>query len=76
MTDKTKSFFAHCEPSVIAGWPVISPSSCWPVRRLAADSNLTWKADVTVKETYDNNVYLQDNAPAPGQCRRRRRRPG
>ena len=32
---------------------------------LAADSNLTWKAEATVKETYDSNVYLQDNAPNP-----------
>jgi hypothetical protein len=32
---------------------------------LADSTNLTWKADVTLKETYDNNVYLQDNAPTP-----------
>ena len=31
----------------------------------AADTNLTWKAEATVKETYDSNVYLQDNAPTP-----------
>jgi hypothetical protein len=31
---------------------------------LAASTNLTWKAETTVKETYDSNVYLQDNAPA------------
>ena len=29
----------------------------------AAVTNLIWKAEVTVKETYDSNVYLQDNAP-------------
>ena len=29
----------------------------------AAVTNLTWKAEATVKETYDSNVYLQDNAP-------------
>jgi hypothetical protein len=34
---------------------------------LAANSNLTWKADLTLKETYDDNVYLQDTAPGvPG----------
>jgi hypothetical protein len=31
----------------------------------AADTNLTWKAEATVKETYDSNVYLQDNVPNP-----------
>jgi hypothetical protein len=31
----------------------------------AAVTNLTWKAEATVKETYDSNVYLQDNAPDP-----------
>lgn len=32
---------------------------------LAANTNLTWKAEASVKETYDSNVYLQDNAPTP-----------
>ena len=32
---------------------------------LAADTNLTWKANVTLKETYDSDVYLQDNTPNP-----------
>jgi hypothetical protein len=31
----------------------------------AAVTNLTWKAETTVKETYDSNVYLQDNVPNP-----------
>jgi hypothetical protein len=31
----------------------------------ASVTNLTWKAEATVKETYDSNVYLQDNAPLP-----------
>ena len=35
-----------------------------PVR--AAVTNLSWKAEATVKESYDSNVYLQDNAPNPG----------
>lgn len=30
---------------------------------LATSTNLTWKADVAVKETYDDNVYLQNHAP-------------
>jgi len=30
----------------------------------AAVTNLTWKAEASMKETYDSNVYLQDNAPA------------
>jgi len=30
---------------------------------LAADTNLVWKADVALKETYDDNVYLQNNPP-------------
>jgi len=34
---------------------------------LAANTNLTWKADLTLKGTYDDNVYLQDTAPGvPG----------
>ncbi len=31
----------------------------------AADTNLTWKADGTLKEGYDNNVYITDIAPLP-----------
>lgn len=31
----------------------------------AANTNLTWQASVTVKETYDSNVYLQDYEPSP-----------
>jgi hypothetical protein len=32
---------------------------------LAASTNLTWKAETSVKETFDSNVYLQDNTPNP-----------
>ena len=33
-------------------------------------TNLTWKAEASVKETYDSNVYLQDNAPPTSpRCR-------
>ena len=31
----------------------------------AQPTNLTYKAEATVKETYDSNVYLQDEAPNP-----------
>ena len=33
---------------------------------LAANTNFTWKADLTLKETYDDNVFLQDKAPGAG----------
>jgi hypothetical protein len=29
----------------------------------ATPTNITWRADATVKETYDSNVYIQDTAP-------------
>ena len=29
----------------------------------AGPTNLTYKAEATLKETYDNNVYIQDNTP-------------
>jgi hypothetical protein len=32
---------------------------------LAASTNLAWKAEATVKETFDSNVYIQDNTPEP-----------
>jgi len=31
----------------------------------AQPTNVTYKAEATVKEAYDSNVYLQDNAPNP-----------
>lgn len=36
------------------------PAGAWDVA-----TNLTLKAEVGVKETYDSNVYLQDNDPLP-----------
>ncbi|MCL5098744.1 MAG: hypothetical protein M1608_14680 [Candidatus Omnitrophica bacterium] len=30
----------------------------------AMSTNVNWKADATLKETYDSNVYLQDQGPA------------
>ncbi len=35
------------------------------VAALAAPTNLTFNAKLTVKETFDSNVYLQDDAPSP-----------
>jgi hypothetical protein len=32
---------------------------------LAANTNFSWNASLSLKETYDSNVYLQDNAPDP-----------
>ncbi len=37
----------------------------WVGSMSAANSNLTWGVDVTLKETYDDNVYIQDVAPLP-----------
>ena len=31
----------------------------------AASTNLTYNAEAAVKETYDDNVYIQDIQPAP-----------
>ncbi len=31
----------------------------------AASTNLTWAVEATAKETYDDNVYIQDIQPAP-----------
>lgn len=36
-----------------------------PAVALAAGTNLTFKADLTLKETFDSNVYLQDYEPSP-----------
>jgi hypothetical protein len=47
--------------SALAALVVIVPgAAAW-----AADSNLTYKAELTLKETYDSNVYLQDKEPSP-----------
>ena len=31
----------------------------------AADTHPAWNVDLTLKETYDNNVYIQDTTPLP-----------
>lgn len=36
-----------------------------PVTAPAASTNLTFKAELTLKETFDSNVYLQDYEPSP-----------
>lgn len=46
-------------------WPVMFAITLLAGPAFAADTNLTWKADVTLKETFDNNVYIQDTAPSP-----------
>ncbi len=46
-------------------WPAIFVIALLAGPVFAADTNLTWKADVTLKETYDSDVYLQNNTPNP-----------
>lgn len=36
-----------------------------PVSAGAAVTNLTYTAEATIRETYDNNVYIQDTTPLP-----------
>lgn len=48
--------------SIIA-LPLLGSGACAQGWRLA--TNLTLKADLTLKETYDSNVYLQDTEPSP-----------
>lgn len=40
-------------------------ASLLPVAAVAANTNLTFKAEVSLKETFDSNVYLQDYDPSP-----------
>lgn len=40
-----------------AGW--LAPGA------LAASTNLTYQAELSLKETFDSNVYLQDHEPSP-----------
>ena len=46
-------------------WPTISAAFLLAatVTASALPTNLTWKAEATVKESYDSNVYLQNTAP-------------
>jgi hypothetical protein len=62
MTDKTGISF---DTETNWGWPVIFAIAVLAGPVFAADTNLTWKAEASAKETYDSNVYLQDNAPSP-----------
>jgi len=53
---------------LVAGILALSTSVAW-AQGWTVSSNLTLKADLALKETYDSNVYLQDTAPtntAPG----------
>ena len=45
------------------GLPLLSLASAVVPGALSASTNLTFKADLAVKETYDSNVYLQDVDP-------------
>ncbi len=45
------------------GWAAFGVLGCGGVW---AATNVTFQAEVAVKESYDSNVYLQDTAPAPG----------
>lgn len=40
------------------------PALLVPGLALAANTNLTFKAELTAKETFDSNVYIQDEQPA------------
>ena len=49
-------------------WPCAAVLAVLIFAAMSADAgltNVTYKAEATVKETFDSNVYLQDNAPAP-----------
>lgn len=63
MTDKTGIFrititTKGCRSAIIALALLAGSAS-------AANTNLTWNADATVKETFDDNVYIQNTAPLP-----------
>lgn len=45
-------------------WPAISAAVLLAaVPALVLPTNLTWKAEATVKQSYDSNLYLQNTAP-------------
>ena len=53
------------KPSCLSCVAALAISGLAPLPALAVPTNLTWKAEASVKETFDSNVYLQDNAPNP-----------
>lgn len=46
--------------SGIVAWGVLAGAQGWPVT-----TNLTLNADLTVRETYDSNICLQNDEPSP-----------
>lgn len=46
--------------SGVAAWSGAAPAQGWPVA-----TNLTLNAELTVRETYDSNIYLQNVEPSP-----------
>ncbi|MGD0350145.1 MAG: hypothetical protein ABSB84_07510 [Verrucomicrobiota bacterium] len=46
-------------------WFIMFAMSLLACPALAANTNLTWNTDFTAKETYDDNVYIQDIKPNP-----------
>ncbi len=50
-------------PTANRPWPVILTALLLASPALGANTNLNWKAEATLKETYDDNVYLQNIAP-------------
>jgi len=53
------------KPSCLLSAATLAMLGLTAVSVQAAVTNLTWKAEAAVKETFDSNVYLQDNAPNP-----------
>ncbi len=55
--------FKRLVTSSSTNWSAIFALALLAGSASAANTNLTWKAETSVKETYDSNIYLQDNAP-------------
>ncbi len=53
----------HRRRAALAGACVNLAATLLAGSALAAGTNLTWKADIALKETYDDNVFLQNHAP-------------
>jgi hypothetical protein len=63
-THTSKSMKPTVKPFRLSRAVALAVLGLAPLPALAVPTNLTWKAEASVKETYDSNVYLQDNAPA------------
>jgi hypothetical protein len=60
-----KSLRPSVTPSCLSWVVALALSGLATLPALAVPTNLTWKAEATVKETFDSNVYLQDHEPSP-----------